>query len=171
MDFLEPLLRPLFRHLLRRSSRLVFINGGPEFDEVSLNRIPLFLQDLLNHLADAFYNVLKSFIAVAPGGNRFRPSWKCLQLAEGCLLPVRCRFEYDRNNARIARGVSGHRPLYFLVPAVFRVQKGGANEQKNEIGSVQLVLNFAVPLGSWQEFAVMPEGDQALVTVHPKRLF
>ena len=82
-------------------------------------------------------------------------------MAEGAILPV-TGFKNDGDDAGRSGGVALEGALHFEVVAVVRIDKPSRDQQQNDFGGFELLLDCGIPLGPGFDVAVLPGANFAL---------
>ncbi len=61
-----------------------------------------------------------------------------------------------------------HRPRHFLTVAIFGGHKIGAHQEQDDVGRVQLFLDFRFPLATRRDLLVIPGLDETLPSQRPQ---
>src|SRR5690348_3783717 len=87
--------------------------------------------------------------------------WQGLEFAERRALPVD-RAQDDRDDLGFAAFVPLHSSFHLDAIAVVGVYKVWADQQQDDIGGVQMLLDLSFPFGTCADIAVIPDFDQPL---------
>src|SRR6266508_988980 len=167
MSFARP--KKMTRPPRRRSVTLYKVSGSPESGLPPRNRSAT--GRLRDHLRDGppdtRYNIRICFVRIIPisdGPGIFR---KGLQLAERRGGPVALADD-DGNYARFPFRVTLHRPIQLNVVTIIGGEKVGADQQEDDFGRFEVVVNSVLPIRPCADIAVVPSCDDALALQQPK---
>lgn len=93
-----------------------------------------------------------------------------MEAGERGALPV-AGVEADGDDDSLARSVPLQRALHLDAVAEIGIGEGGADEQENHVGRVQVLFNLAAPVCSGLNLAVVPVDGLALAPQEAEVLF
>src|SRR5690242_6823779 len=111
---------------------------------------------MLNH-------IIESVIIRMPAAidHWFRIAWQGLQLGKGRSLPVG-RTEQNGNHMRLSTFMSLHGSLHFFAVTVFRGHEVWADKEQNNMGRVEMLVNFLFPFHACIDIRITPDGVETL---------
>src|SRR5690242_13682916 len=93
-----------------------------------------------------------------PGCDRFAVCWQSLKLSKWGVLPVWHWAEKNRNHTGFFLFMPLHCSHHFFAVGG-RIHEIRADQQKNDVGSVQVLLNGVFPFCSRMNLHIIPENQ------------
>ncbi len=88
--------------------------------------------------------------------DHFAVGRQCLELAERRRVPCDLADD-DRDDAGLLRLVPLQRPLHLDVVAVVRAHEVGADQEQDQVGALQVLVDLALPFAAARDAAIGPE--------------
>src|SRR5271157_2276000 len=124
----------------------------------------------LDRSADALGNVLERLVLVRPCRHGPQVNRESLEPEERGTHPVN-RTEQDRDHRRLAFVMAIKSPLGFNVVAVIRGEKRRTDQEQDDLGFFQVLVELTLPLLACPDSSVMPTYDIALPLQESQGLF
>src|SRR5260370_4803478 len=106
---------------------------------------------------------------VRPTGHGFAIGRQGLQFTKRSIMPI-YRTKDNRDDASLASIMPLHRSRHLLTVAVLRGHKSRADEEQNELSSVEMERNCLLPICSCTDFTIMPDANE-LLSLQQSELF
>lgn len=103
----------------------------------------------------------KRLVLIVPARDRHGASGNRLQFAERCASPFD-RAKEDRNHASLICFVALHRPLHLHVIAIVGAQEIRTDQEQDDVGGVEMLIDLTSPFGSGADLLIVPPGDHVL---------
>src|SRR5262249_45287396 len=105
---------------------------------------------------DALGDSEERLILIAPCRHGTRVLGQALQLAKQRRLPVG-RTQEDWDPTSLATLVPCKGAAHFHIVAILGGEEVGADEQQNQVGGLQMIVNIARPFSATRDLAIMPD--------------